>query len=211
MGLDWVVLAKEVNRVEINPTEVIGAKRATRDDPLIVNEMRLIWQDGDQTMTFDEFLTDTTSRDIPPILIPFGEGFQDAIPAFQSEVQYYGYRGKAIEPGLNCVSEFAEQNGYYMSWIYGEMATQSDIEERINSLEEIFNKYKSDYPEIASVGERYFLAWRQQQSAEVDQIEQDLEHDTDKEKIIFEIFGFLGAIEWLRFWSDKGFEIVADF
>ena len=211
MGLDWVVLAKEVNEVEINPTEVIGAKRATRDDPHIVNEWRLIWQEGDQVMTFEEFLTDATSRQIPPIVIPFGEGFHDAIPAFQAEVQYYGYRGKVIEPELNCVSEFAEQNGYDMSWIYGEMATQSDIEERINLLEKIFNKYKFSHSKIASAGERYFLSWRQQQVTEVDHIEQELEHDADKEKIIFEIFGFLGAIEWLRFWSDKGFEIVADY
>lgn len=211
MGLDWVILAKEVNRIEINPTEVIGAKRATRDDPLVVNELRLIWQDSDQAMTFDEFLTEVTSREIPPVVIPFGEGFQDAIPAVQAEVQYYGYRGKAIEPEFNCISEFAEQNGQDMSWIYGEMVAQSDIEEKINLLEGIFNRYKSIYPEIATAGEQYFLAWHQQRSVELDQIEQDLTNDIDKEKIVFEIFGFLGAIEWLRFWSDKGFKIVADF
>jgi hypothetical protein len=79
MGLDWVVLEKEQNGIMVNPTDIIKAKRATRDDAEVLVEMLSIWKAGNQSITFEDFVEDAVSSEIPPIIIPFGEGFQNAI------------------------------------------------------------------------------------------------------------------------------------
>ena len=65
MGLDWVVLEKVVDGKEINPTEVIGSKRACRDDSEVVNELRGIWEGGDYGKTFDEWLDELLVQEYP--------------------------------------------------------------------------------------------------------------------------------------------------
>lgn len=65
MGLDWIVLAKEQDGLEINPTEVIGSRRANRDDPEVMKELRRIWEAGNQTTKFDQFVDELVSREIP--------------------------------------------------------------------------------------------------------------------------------------------------
>ena len=127
MGLDWVVLEKEQNGRMVNPTEVIQAKRATRDDAEVLVGMLSIWKSGDQSIAFEDFVEEAVSSEIPPIVIPFGEGFQNAIPAVQAEVQYYGYRAMVLETRLNCVSQFGERSGYDFSWIFGQLSTQDEI------------------------------------------------------------------------------------
>jgi hypothetical protein len=211
MGLDWVVLEKEQNGILINPTEVIKAKRATRDDAEVLVEMLSIWKSGDRSITFEHFVEDAVSNEIPPIIIPFGAGFQNAIPAIQAEVQYYGYRGMALEPRLNCVSRFADQSGYDFSWIFGQLSTQDEIVSKIKELEQIYEAFQSANKKLALEGEKYYRSWREQNKDLQDKLEQTyLKNDKYWDDII-SIYGFLGAIDWLRFWSDKGFTIAADY
>lgn len=211
MGLDWVVLAKERDGVEINPTEAIGAKRASRDDPEVMDELRRIWEAGDQSQPFDGFVEDAVSQVVPPIVVTFGSGFEAAIPAVRAEVQYYGFRGKAIEPKGNRVSAFAERNGHDLSWLYGDLESQGDIEAKIAQLVQIIDHYRRGNPDITSLAESYYHAWRQRNLAEMEKFEQAFESDPDAEDHLFELYAFFGVIDWLRFWSDKGFKIAADF
>jgi hypothetical protein len=211
MGLDWVVLEKEQNGILINPTEVIKAKRATRDDSEVLVGMLSIWKSGDQSITFEDFVEDAVSNEIPPIIVPFGDGFQNAIPAVQAEVQYYGYRGMALEPRLNCVSRFAEQSGYDFSWIFGQLSTQDEIVGKIKELEQIYEAFQSANKNLALEGEKYYRAWREQNKDIQDKLEQAYLKNGEYWDDIISIYGFLGAIDWLRFWSNKGFTIAADY
>jgi hypothetical protein len=211
MGLDWVVLGKEQNGIFINPTEVIKAKRATRDDVEVLAEMLSIWKDGDQSISFEDFVQDAVSSEIPPIIILFGDGFQNAIPAVQAEVQYYGYRGMALESRLNCVSRFAEQSGYDFSWIFGQLSSQDEIVGKIKELGQIYSAFQAANKELALEGEKYYRAWREQNKDLQDKLEQTYLKNSDNWDNVISIYGFLGAIDWLQFWSDKGFTIAADY
>ncbi len=211
MGLDLVVLAKEHNGVDINPTDVIGARRANRDDRQVMDELRRIWESGDQATAFDNFVDNVASCDVPPIVIQYGDGFASAMPAVRAEVQYYGFRGKAIEPASNRVSAFAERNGHDMSWLYGELATQTEIESTIDLLQSILEDYRRENAEITSRAEQFYRAWRRREFAEHERLEQSFRDDPGTEEHIFELFAFFGAIDWLRFWADKGFTIAADY
>jgi hypothetical protein len=211
MGLDWVVLEKEQNGIFINPTDVIKAKRATRDDAEVLAEMLSIWKSGDQSITFEDFVDDTVSNEIPPIIIPFGDGLQSAIPAVQAEVQYYGYRGMALESRLNCVSRFAEQTGYDFSWIFGQLSSQDEIVGKIKELEQIYEAFKSANKELALEGEKYYRSWREQNKDLQEKLEGIYLKKDKYWNDIISIYGFLGAIDWLWFWSDKGFTIAADY
>ena len=212
MGLDWVVLEKEQNGILVNPTEAIQPKRATRNDADVLAEMLFIWKSGDQSISFEDFVEDAVSLEIPPIVIPFGDGFQSAIPAVQAEVQYYGYRGMVLEPSINCVSRFAEQSGYDFSWIYGELTTQDEIVGKINELEQIYESFRSVNKELAAEGKKYYHCWREQNKDLQDKLDKTyFDKGASYWNDIQSIYGFLGAIDWLRFWSDKGFTITADY
>ena len=212
MGLDWVVLEKEQNGVLVNPTETIQAKRATRNDAEVLAQMLSIWKSGDQSLSFEEFVEDAVSPEIPPVVIPFGNGFQDAIPAFQAEVQYYGYRGRVLESRINCISRFAEQSGYDFSWIFGELNTQDEIVGKIKELEQIYRSFLAANKELALEGEKYYRAWREQNKDLQDKLEDTYFNKGEAYwNDILSVYGFLGAIDWLRFWSDKGFTIAADY
>jgi hypothetical protein len=211
MGLDWVVLEKKQNGFLVNPTEIIQAKRAIHDDAEVLAEMLSIWESGDQSITFEDFVEDAVSNEIPSIVIPFGDGFQDAIPAVEAEVQYYGYRGMVLEPRLNCVSRFAEQLDYDFSWIFGQLTTQDEIVGKINELEQIYEAFQSTNRELALEGEKYYYAWREQNKGLQDELERTYLNNGKYWDDILSIYGFLGAIDWLQFWSDKGFTIAADY
>ena len=211
MGLDWVVLEKEQNGVLVNPTEAIQARRATRNDAEVLAEMLFIWKSGDQSLSFEDFVEEAVSSKIPPIVIEFGKDFQDAIPAVQAEVQYYGYRGMVLEPRLNCVSQFAEQSGYDFSWIFGQLTTQDEIIGKIKELEQIYESFQSANKELALEGEKYYRAWREQNKDLQDKLEQTHINNGEYWDDILSVYGFLGAIDWLRFWSDKSFTIAADY
>jgi hypothetical protein len=211
MGLDWVVLEKEQNGILINPTEVIKAKRATRDDAEVLVEMLSIWKSGDQSITFEDFVEHAVSNEIPPIIIPFGAGFQNAIPAVQAEVQYYGYRGMVLESSLNCISRFAEQSGYDFSWIFGRLSTQDEIVSKINELQRIYEAFQLANKKLALEGEKYYRSWYEQNKDLQDKMEETYFKNGKYWDDIISIYGFLGAIDWLRFWSDKGFTIAADY
>jgi hypothetical protein len=212
MGLDWVVLEKKQDGVLVNPTEAIQAKRATRNDADVLAEMLFSWKSGDQTLTFEDFVEDAVSLEIPPVVIPFGDGFQDAIPAVQAEVQYYGYRGMVLEPRLNCVSRFAEQSGYDLSWIFGQLTTHDEIESKIKELEQIYGLFQSANKELAFEGEKYYRSWREQKKDLQINLEQThFDRGESYWNDILSVYGFLGAIDWLSFWSDKGFTIAADY
>jgi len=212
MGLDWVVLEKEQNGILVNPTEVIQAKRATRNDAEVLAEMLSIWKSGDQLLSFEEFVEDAVSQEIPLVVIPFGDDVHNAIPAFQAEVQYYGYRGMVLEPRTNCISRFAEQSGYDFSWMFGELTTQDEIVGKIKELEQIYRNFQSANPELTLEGENYYQAWREQNQDLQDKLEEtDHKKGESYWKDILSVYGFLGAIDWLRFWSDKGFTIAADY
>jgi len=211
MGLDWIVLGKEQNGVWVNPTEVIQAKRATRNDAEVLAEMLFIWKSGDQSLSFEDFVENAVSLETPPIIIQFGTGFEKAIPAVQAEVQYYGYRAKVIEPRLNCVSRFAEQAGYDFSWIFGQLATQNEIVGRIRELEQIYKSFQVASEELTSEGEKYYQAWREQNKDLQDELEQRNFDNAEYWEDVLSVYGFLGAIDWLLFWSDKGFTVAADY
>jgi hypothetical protein len=212
MGLDWVVLEKEQNGFVVNPTEVIQAKRATREDAEVLAEMLSIWKSGDQSLSFEEFVEDTVSQEIPPVVIPFGDGFQDAIPAFQAEVQYYGYRGMVLESRINCISRFAEQSGYDFSWIFGELTNQNEIVGKIKELEQIYKSFQPANRDLILEGEKYYKAWRERNQDLQDKLEEAyLSKGESYWNDILSVYSFLGAIDWLRFWSDKGFIIAADY
>jgi hypothetical protein len=211
MGLDWIVLAKEQNGLEINPTEVIGSRRANREDPEVMEELRRIWEDGNQLTKFEQFVDELVSREIPPIVIPFASEFEAAIPAVRSEAQFYGFRGKTIEPYCNRISEYAERNGYDMSWLYGTFNTQVDIEAAISLLQQILSEYRTTNTQITSLAEKYYRAWRRHDSAEAQRMEEAFETDPEIEDHVLELYSYFGAIDWLQFWSDKGFKIVAEY
>ena len=173
-----------------------------------MDELRRIWESGDQAATFETFVDDVVSRDVP---IQYGDGFESAIPAVRAEVQYYGFRGKAIEPAGNRVSAFAERNGHDMSWLYGELGTQAEIESKINLLQRILDDYRRENAEITSMAEQYYQAWRRRDFAEHEKIEQSFPDDPQTEEHVFELFSFFGAIDWFRFWAGKGFTIAADY
>ncbi|HEX2996883.1 MAG TPA: hypothetical protein VHP14_18825, partial [Anaerolineales bacterium] len=69
MGLDWVVLEKELNGVWVNPTEAIQARRATRKDAEVLAEMLFIWKSGDQSLSFEDFVEEAVSSEMPPVVI----------------------------------------------------------------------------------------------------------------------------------------------
>jgi hypothetical protein len=212
MGLDWVVLEKEVNGVVTNPTDIIQAKRATRNDAEVLAEMLSIWKSGDQSLSFEEFVEDAVSQEIPPVVIPFGDGVHNAIPAVQAEVQYYGYRGMVLEPRINCISQFAEQSGYDFSWIFADLNTQDEILGRIQELEQIYRDFQSVNHELALEGNNYYQAWRERNQDLQDKLEETyFKKGASYWNDILSIYGFLGVIDWLRFWSDKGFIIAADY
>lgn len=211
MGLDWVLLEKEEDGVWVYPTETIQAKRATRNDAEVLAEMLFIWKSGDQSLSFEDFVENAVTLETPPIVIQFGEGYEDAIPAVQAEVQYYGYRAKVIEPRLNCVSRFAEQAGYDLSWIFGQLTCRAEILDKINELERIYESFQSTNKELTHEGEKYYRAWREQNKDLQDELEQRYFNNDTYWDDILSVYGFLGAIDWLRFWSDKGFTIAADY
>jgi len=211
MGLDWVVVAREDGEVPVYPTEILGARRASRDDSEVLAELRRIWESGAQESSFDEFVEQLVSQEVPPVVIGFGEGCESAAPAVVAEGQYYGYRAKAIEPSLNRISVFAEQNGIEMDWLYDQMRSEAEIRERIELLETIFDRYRSENPEIVRDGEMFYADWRRAPGEWMDHEEKYAGGDAEVEEHLFEIYAFLGAIDWLRFWADKGFQIAAEY
>jgi hypothetical protein len=211
MGLDLVIMAKQQYGIEINPTEVIGARRASRDDPEVMERLRTVWDAGDKASTFDEFVDELIAREFPPVVIHFGDGFEAAIPAVAAEGQYYGYRGKAIEPAGNRISAFAESNGHDLSWLYGKHGTKRVIESRINLLQRILDGYRDDNAEITTITEEYYHVWRRRDFAELEKLEQSFPDDPDSKDHIFELYSYFGAIDWFRFWADKGFAIAAEY
>lgn len=211
MGLDWVVLGKEADGAYINPTEIIGARRASRTDPEVMAEMLRIWESGDKEISFQNFVEDLVSREVPPIVIQYGDEFEGALPAVMAEAQYYGYRAKAIEPDLNRISVFAERSGIKMDWLYGNMENESEIRERIQLLEKILDLYRSENSAVVELAEKFFADWRHARKDALDNMDKYSGGDAETEEHLFEIFGFIGAIDWLRFWSDKGFAVAADY
>ncbi|HEV7668588.1 MAG TPA: hypothetical protein VGS22_08700 [Thermoanaerobaculia bacterium] len=211
MGLDWVVLDREIDGTQVNPTEVLGAKRATRIDPEVLNEMRRIWETGDREVPFEEFVEGLVSRETPPIVISYGEGFEAAIPAVKAEAQYYGYRAKAIEPDVNRISAFAVANGISMDWLYDEMCSPAEILQKIQILEKVFDRYRVANSPAVQLAEKYDEEWKRRGKKSRVPMSEFSGGDAAMEEHLYEIHAFLGAIEWLRFWSDKGFEIVADY
>jgi hypothetical protein len=176
MGLDWVVIAKEENGVEINPTEVLGAKRLEpgTKDPEVLSAVRQMYDDHlakleqqahtdskpgllkrifgaketkKRVPTFEEFINELTSHyEYPPVVVPFGEEAKEAIPKIPATEQYYGYRGQALLPDVNGISRFAENKGEDLSWMHQELKTQSEIEDKITILQKILQLFEQAYP-----------------------------------------------------------------
>ena len=128
MGLDWVVIAKEENGREINPTDILGVRRASKTDPEVVERLRELYSDRGERLSFDDWLDSLVTADPPPIVIPFGEDCRDAIPGVQAEVQYYGFRAKALEPEINRVSAFAVEDGRSLDWLWNDHDTTEQID-----------------------------------------------------------------------------------
>ena len=211
MGLDWVVLSRTEGEHEINPTEVIGAVRATRHDPAVIDALRGIWESQGSDDSFDAFLDAVTTKEPPPIVIPFGPDARTAMPAVRAEVQYYGYRGKALEPELNRISAAAENEGEDLGWMWGRLSSRSEIESRISELERILAGHRTQNEVVCSVADEFFSAWQTVDEDQLREFEARFSSDTELGDHVFEVFSYLGAIAWLQFWSDKGFVIAADF
>ena len=211
MGLDWVVIAKTVNGKEINPTEVFGAKRASKSDPEVVQKLREIHSARGERSPFDEWLHSLIEKEPPPIVISFGTDCRDAIPGVQAEVQYYGFRGKALEPEINKVSAFAVAEGRSMDWLWKDHDTADQIRDSIRWLSDILQTYSASHRRAYELAKRRFDSWRCEDIAEVAAIDGETSADANMEDEVFAIFAYLSAVLWLTFWQDKGFKIAADF
>lgn len=88
---------------------------------------------------------------------------------------------------------------------------QADIEAKIHLLQQILPNYRRENAEITSLAERHYGAWRRRDSAEAQKIEQTFQDDPETEEHVFELYSLFGAIDWLRFWADKGYKIAADY
>jgi hypothetical protein len=116
-----------------------------------------------------------------------------------------------LEPRLNCVSQFGEQSGYDFSWLFGQLSTQDEIISKIKELEQIYEAFQSANNELAIQGEKYYRSWCEQNKELQDELEKTYLDNGKYWDDIISIYGFLGAIDWLKFWSDKGFTIAADY
>ena len=129
----------------------------------------------------------------------------------RAEAQYYGFRAKAIEPRYNRIAAFAEGRGHDFSWLFGKLEARSEIEGRIADLEKALDRYRRENLEICDFAERYYSAWREGRPKDMAALEEQMGATADLEDHVYELFSVLGAIDWLRFWSDKGFRIAAEF
>jgi hypothetical protein len=209
MGLDWVVLAREEGQDTVQPTEVLGAKRATDNDDDVINRLRDIWAGGEKGgQSFDEFLTTMRAQEVPPIVIGFGPDAQAAVPAVRAEGQYYGFRAQALDPQSNSLSAWAAKHGQGFNWLYQPMAGESQINEGVQELAHVLGQFRSAQPDIAALGDQYYTAWQSRQRDE------ELERQVVKpelQELVFDVFAYLGAIAWLTFWSTKGFKIAPEY
>ena len=279
MGLDWVVLAYEEDGRYVDPTETIGAKRACRDDPEVVAELRRCWERGAPTPaqskllekrdaqqrahaerrrrpghklasffglvrepqfepvpqaheSFEAYLDEVLASEVPPIVINFGKGCEDAVPVWQAYAQYYGFRAKALDSN-NLITEFGEARGVESSWMWGDMEDQSEIEAAIARLEQLIEALKAAKPDEFKAAEERLRRVRDAKDPE-ERERLDLEMGVFPEdflgqytaeemsavqrraresggQLARDLEAYYGAIKWLRFWSDKGFKIAADF
>jgi hypothetical protein len=211
MGLDWVVIAKEKDGKEINPTDILGAKRASRFDSEVVGKLRDIHTSRGERSDFDDWLSSLIAQDPAPIVIPFGPEYRDAVPGVQAEVQYYGFRGKALETEINRLSEFAVAKGNSMDWIWQDLDTEDKIKSSIQKLTSTLEAYSALHPRPYNIAKQRFDSWRSEDLEGVNKADQEIASDADMQDHVFEIFTYLAAILWLSFWQDKGFKIAADF
>ncbi len=178
-------------------------------------------------------MNEVLESDVPPIVIHFGEGFEDAIPEVIAEAQYYGFRAKALDDP-NPITVWAVQNGVVEeSWMWGDMESRAEIEQAIIRLEQSIEEFKSAHPdEFAAAEERNRKLEQTEDPDERERLllEMGVFVEESLGKYSPEDFGaikrraeetgarlssdlepYYGAIKWLRFWSDKGFKIAADF
>ena len=211
MGLDWVVIAKQKDGKEINPTDILGARRASRSDIEVVEKLRMIHASRGEQTHFEDWLSSLLAQDPPPIVIPFGALCRDAVPGVQAEVQYYGFRGKALEPEINRLSVFSITNGNSIDWIWKGFETEEEIRNSIQRLSSTLEAYSILHPHPYEIAKRRFDSWHSEDVEGVAKIDQEIVSDFDMQDHVFEIFAYFAAILWLSFWQDKGFKITADF
>jgi len=209
MGLDWVVIAKQDGAREVNPTEAIGARRVDPADEEVMAILHDVWSEGDRAQPFADFVRGLAAQEVPPIVIPFGLGFEAALPAVRAEVQYYGYRGQALLPDGNRVLRQRQDAGWSSDTLYADMPDAAAIEARRLALAQALSAYAEANVSICALARRYYASFRAQDQAAGAAIEDEFT-DQDMADHVFEIFAVLGAIDWLAFWSDKGFRIAAD-
>jgi hypothetical protein len=211
MGLDWVVIAKEENEREINPTDILGVRRASKTDPEVVERLRELYADRGEHLSFDDWLDSLVANDPPPIVISFGEDCRDAIPGVQAEVQYYGFRGKALEPDINRVSAFAVEDGRSLDWLWNDHDTTEQIDASVKWISDVLDAYNPSNQKAFDLAKRRFDAWRRQDTVAISKIDDETASDPDLEDHVFAIFAYLSARLWLSFWAGKGFRIAADY
>jgi len=211
MGLDWVVIAKVKGGKEINPTDILGVKRASRSDSEVMEILRDIHTSREEQTDFDDWLDSLIAQDPPPIIIPFGPESRNAIPGIEAEAQYYGFRGKALEPKFNRLSTFAVSKGRSMEWIWEDQETEKEINASIRRLTSTLEEYSHLHPQPYKIAKQRFESWYSDDTEEVSTIDEKIASDPELQEQVIDIFAYLAAISWLTFWQDKGFVIVADF
>jgi hypothetical protein len=242
MGLDWIVLAKEEDGREVNPTEVLGVKRLERNtqDPEILSVVQESYEqhleqlrrkpldrpswlgrilgrkaEAPRLPTLDEFVESILERsEIPPVVVPFGPDARGAVPEVVAEVQFYGYRGKALEPDCNGISRVAEQQGHDLSWLYGDFETREEIEEKIGLLKAMLAEFERAHPESLESARDELARLRDPSTPEEEKLRleiQSTEGNAESACTSMDLAAVEGAIRWLEFWADKGFKIAADF
>ena len=131
------------------------------------------------------------------------------------------------------ITEFGEARGVESSWMWGDMEDQSEIEAAIARLEQLIEALKAAKPDEFKAAEERLRRVRDAKDPE-ERERLDLEMGVFPEdflgqctaeemsavqrraresggQLARDLEAYYGAIKWLRFWSDKGFKIAADF
>ncbi len=170
--------------------------------------------------SFEEWRAEQAAMDPPPVVLRVGPNcLPEAIPYIEAAVQWYGYRGKAVQPDLNplvnwwCVKHDIDLN----IALFGEqvedgpstLTDPSQFDElagyTIGDMATMFEGMAADcaaaFPDLAA-------------AADADNDEKCgpyPEHGIESSIEPFYLLAIRGAARFFRFWEGKGFPIAPDF
>lgn len=222
MGLDWCVMPKVENGVEVQATSVIGARRLSPDDPETIAAYRAIWQSWQDRMPKRHPIVAAVIgyRKLKRMLGLSSRPVTHGLPEFEEwrgpfeEVLQRGYARKPPIIVIPCSPEGAAGIPRNIAAVQYFGFRGQQLESRFNEITAWLEEDPSSPDEEEEILQRAFENRSPGQmltlAAALERVlaaYQAAHPEPDAESV--EVYE--DAIRWLRFWGSRGFGFVADY